>query len=84
MAKKRSKTPNRKPVAKAGEARFVKLAHTLHPETLERIEYFAYKARVSKSAIIELALAELFGRDEDRVVASLRERGSGRRRRARE
>ena len=75
MPKKRTPATH-KPEA----TRFVKLAHTLEPETLERVEYFAYKARVSKSAIIELALRELFERGDDRVIGALRAGGNRRRR----
>ena len=80
MTKKRPKDTPPKSEPTKPPTRYVKLAHTLHPTTLDRIEYFAYKARVSKSAIIDLALAQLFERGEDRVIAALREGGVGRRR----
>ena len=61
-----------------GQSRtFVKLAHTLSEPTLRQLERFAYLARVNKSSIVEAALTMLFdSRDDERVIAILKEHGA--------
>jgi len=62
---------------------FVKLAHTLSEPTLRELERFAYLARVNKSSIVEAALALLFdGKDEEKVIAILKDHGASIRRRS--
>lgn len=47
----------------------------------DRLRYFAYKSRVSVSAIVEVALSELFLNDEEAVLNTLKRYGASKRRR---
>jgi len=57
------------------------VSHTLDAEVAERLRHFAFRERISESAVIEFALRELFGQDADAILgARLRESGAALRR----
>jgi predicted transcriptional regulator len=59
------------------------VSHTLDDETAERLRHFAFRERISESAVIEQSLRELFGRGDDAQLGRrLRELGAGLRRKA--
>jgi predicted transcriptional regulator len=65
----------------AGQTRIAKVSHTLSAALADRLEEFAFRQRVSESAVIEYALAQFFdGRDDAELGELLRASGAGRRR----
>ena len=59
------------------------VSHTLDRATAERLRHFAFRERISESAVIEYALRELFvERDDARLGRRLRELGAGLRRKS--
>jgi hypothetical protein len=52
------------------------VSHTLAAEVAERLRNFAFRERISESAVIEFALRELFSGDDDPALGS-RLRASG-------
>ncbi|MBC5811011.1 MAG: hypothetical protein GIW95_09220 [Candidatus Eremiobacteraeota bacterium] len=74
-------------VARDGVAkRSIKIAtvsHTLDADIAERLRHFAFRERISESAVIEFALRELFTDGEDASLGQrLREAGAALRRRS--
>jgi len=59
------------------------VSHTLDAEVAERLRYFAFRERISESAVIEYALRELFRTADDAVLGRrLREAGAALRRKS--
>ena len=59
------------------------VSHTLDKETAERLRYFAFRERISESAVIEHSLRELFIQGDDSLLGRrLRGLGAGLRRKA--
>jgi hypothetical protein len=59
------------------------VSHTLDKETAERLRYFAFRERISESAVIEHSLRELFVQGDDSLLGRrLRGLGAGLRRKA--
>lgn len=59
-----------------------KVSHTLSVSLADRLEEFAFRQRVSESAVIEYALNTFFSTANDDVLGEkLRDSGAGRRRR---
>jgi hypothetical protein len=57
------------------------VSHTLAAEVAERLRNFAFRERISESAVIEFALRELFSGDDDPVLGDrLRAAGAALRR----
>jgi len=52
------------------------VSHTLAAEVAERLRNFAFRERISESAVIEFALRELFSGDDDPALGN-RLRASG-------
>jgi len=66
------------PVAQSAVA---KVSHTLEVDLAERLREFAFRERISESAVIEYALHRFFLSAKDAALgATLRESGAGRRR----
>lgn len=64
-------------------ARIQTVSHTLETEVAERLRLFAFKQRVSESAVLEFALLQFFSAGEDRELGTqLRAAGASLRRRA--
>ncbi|MBV8074706.1 MAG: hypothetical protein JO140_04680 [Candidatus Eremiobacteraeota bacterium] len=60
-----------------------KVSHTLEVDLAERLREFAFRERISESAVIEYALQRFFlSAREVTLGTSLRESGAGRRRRS--
>lgn len=70
--------------AAAPVRRALKLAtvsHTLDAEVAERLRHFAFRERISESAVIEHSLRSFFQADDDSALGQqLRDRGAGLRR----
>jgi predicted transcriptional regulator len=67
---------------RAGLITVAKVSHTLSVSLADRLEEFAFRQRVSESAVIEYALNSFFSQaNEDALGERLRESGAGRRRR---
>ena len=59
------------------------VSHTLNSEVAERLRHFAFRERISESAVIEFALRAFFeGGNDAKLGAQLRERGAGLRRKS--
>jgi hypothetical protein len=59
------------------------VSHTLDAEVAERLRHFAFRERISESAVIEFALRELFAQGDDAMLgARLRDSGAALRRKA--
>jgi hypothetical protein len=59
------------------------VSHTLDAEVAERLRHFAFRERISESAVIEYALRELFSQGDNAVLgARLRDSGAALRRKA--
>ncbi len=59
------------------------VSHTLDAEVAERLRHFAFRERISESAVIEFALRELFAQGDDSMLGSrLRDSGAALRRKA--
>lgn len=59
------------------------VSHTLDAAVAERLRHFAFRERISESAVIEFALRELFSDDEDVVLGQrLRQAGAALRRKS--
>lgn len=76
-----------KPAASNGEAkRPVKIStvsHTLDSVVAERLRYFAFRERISESAVIEFSLRAFFDSGEDRELGDrLRDAGAALRRKS--
>ena len=57
------------------------VSHTLDATVAERLRHFAFRERISESAVIEFALRELFVNADDAVLGDrLREAGAALRR----
>lgn len=57
------------------------MSHTLHHEVAERLRNFAFRERISESAVIEFALRQLFdGADDAALGSRLRDAGAALRR----
>ena len=57
------------------------VSHTLDAEVAERLRHFAFRERISESAVIEYALRELFGQGDDvQLGRRLRDAGAALRR----
>ncbi len=70
------------PGSQRSVAKIATVSHTLHVEIAERLRHFAFRERISESAVIEFALRELFegGEDDEKLGARLREAGAALRR----
>ncbi len=67
---------------RAGLITVAKVSHTLSVALADRLEEFAFRQRVSESAVIEYALNTFFSEgNEDALGERLRDSGAGRRRR---
>ncbi len=59
------------------------VSHTLDAEIAERLRHFAFRERISESAVIEYSLRAFFDGGEDSVLGQhLRDRGAGLRRKS--
>jgi hypothetical protein len=59
------------------------VSHTLDAEVAERLRHFAFRERISESAVIEFALRQLFAQGDNAMLgARLRESGAALRRKA--
>jgi hypothetical protein len=59
------------------------VSHTLDAEVAERLRHFAFRERISESAVIEYALRELFAQGDNEMLGTrLRESGAALRRKA--
>jgi hypothetical protein len=59
------------------------VSHTLDAEIAERLRHFAFRERISESAVIEYSLRAFFdGGDDSALGQHLRERGAGLRRKS--
>jgi hypothetical protein len=66
-------------------AKIATVSHTLDPAIAEHLRLFAFKQRVSESAVLEFALRAFFaGGDDGALGERLRASGAARRRRAAE
>ena len=74
---------NRKVELEARLSAVAKVSHTLEIELAERLREFAFRERISESAVVEYALYRFFlsGKDSS-LGTSLRESGAGKRRRS--
>ncbi len=69
--------PRRKPV------KISTVSHTLESEVAEKLRHFAFRERISESAVIEFSLRELFADgDEGKLGRRLRDAGAALRRRS--
>ncbi len=65
----------------ARPATVAKVSHTLTSTLAERLAFFAFRCRVSESAVIEAALEDFFADgNDDQLQAELQRRGYGLRR----
>jgi len=59
------------------------VSHTLDAEIAERLRHFAFRERISESAVIEFSLRAFFEGGDDTVLGKeLRDRGAGLRRKS--
>ncbi len=59
------------------------VSHTLDAEIAERLRHFAFRERISESAVIEFSLRAFFdGKDDGELGKLLRDRGAGLRRKS--
>ena len=59
------------------------VSHTLDAEIAERLRHFAFRERISESAVIEYSLRAFFGGGDDASLGQhLRDRGAGLRRKS--
>jgi hypothetical protein len=59
------------------------VSHTLDAEIAERLRHFAFRERISESAVIEFSLRGFFdGGDDPQLGQQLRDRGAGLRRKS--
>lgn len=59
------------------------VSHTLDAEIAERLRHFAFRERISESAVIEFSLRAFFDGGDDTVLGKqLRDRGAGLRRKS--
>lgn len=66
---------------KSAAPKIAKVSHTLSKDTHTQLEEFAFRQRISESAVIEFALERLFGYENDEKLGEyLRASGAGRRR----
>jgi len=66
------------------KASIATVSHTLDSNVAERLRHFAFRERISESAVIEFALRSLFESDEEAALGRrLREAGAALRRRNR-
>jgi hypothetical protein len=73
--------PNAFPARKT--VKIATVSHTLDAEVAERLRHFAFRERISESAVIEFALRELFAQGDDTMLGTrLRESGAALRRKA--
>ena len=70
------------PATQRPATKIATVSHTLHFEIAERLRHFAFRERISESAVIEFALRELFegGEADAKLGARLREAGAALRR----
>ena len=65
----------------AASSSVAKVSHTLEIELAERLREFAFRERISESAVIEFALQRFFFSGKDpALAATLRLNGAGKRR----
>jgi hypothetical protein len=69
------------PAEVRSEAQVERFSVTIDALIEERLRYFVYKGKAGKSAIVEVALAELFRLGEEGVLAVLARYKASRRRR---
>jgi hypothetical protein len=66
------------------KASIATVSHTLDSTVAERLRHFAFRERISESAVIEFALRSLFESDDEEALGRrLREAGAALRRRSR-
>jgi hypothetical protein len=69
------------PVAPRRPLRISTVSHTLDADIAERLRHFAFRERISESAVIEFALRTFFGSGNDQSLGSrLRDAGAALRR----
>jgi hypothetical protein len=71
------------PVVSRRPLKLSTVSHTLDAEIAERLRHFAFRERISESAVIEFSLRAFFdGGDDSSLGQQLRDRGAGLRRKS--
>ncbi len=82
-AKQAAQTSGEEPGTVRKPLKLSTVSHTLDAEIAERLRHFAFRERISESAVIEFSLRAFFDGGDDSVLGQhLRDRGAGLRRKS--